>query len=246
LRTLIIAEAGINHNRDMNMAVKLIEAAREAGADVVKFQLEVGGDYCPTFEQMKHLYLYCMTRDVKFACTAFDCDSLEFLFENTKMEFVKIASKCFNKKLLAMAGKSNLPVILSTGASELNDIRANIEDIIGQRYLEQNINISLLHCVSAYPAPMQAVNLKAMDLMRRHFMIPVGLSDHTLGTEVAIAAVARGAGIVEKHLTLDRSLPGPDHICSLQPSQFKGMVEAIRNVEIALGEEVKTIQRCER
>lgn len=245
MKTLIIAEAGINHNRDMNKAVALIDAAKDAGADVVKFQLEVGGDYCPSFEQMRHLYLYCKGWKIRFACTAFDMASLEFLLEHTELDFVKIASKSLNTKLLRAAGKSGKPVILSTGAMGLPDVEHSIEAITGGQYHEQNINLMLLHCVSAYPAPYEQANLLAINTLRKHFLLPVGFSDHSLGIELPVAAVGLGACAIEKHLTLDRALPGPDHVCSLNPEEFKQMVKAIRNVELALGDGEKKPQRCE-
>lgn len=249
MKTLIIAEIGINHNRDMNAAVALIDASIEAGADVVKFQLEVGGDYCPSFEQMRYLYLYCHAAKVRFACTAFDMSSLEFLLEYTELDFIKVASLCYNAKLLAACGRAGKPIILSTGKHELHQIRTTIEQIVGSRLGEASIQagaITLLHCVSAYPAPYDQTNLRAMEALRAEYHLPVGFSDHSIGIEVPIAAVALGATVIEKHITLSRSLEGPDHKCSATPDEFAAMVSAIRKVELALGAPIKTVQRCEQ
>lgn len=250
MKTLIIAEIGINHNRDMHAAVALIDASIAAGADVIKFQLEVGGDYCPSFEQMRHLYLYCKAHNARFACTAFDMASLEYLLEHTEMEFIKIASLCYNGKLLAACGKTGKPIILSTGKQELTQIKTTIEQIIAARFYpddteEQRPSITLLHCVSAYPAPYDQTNLRAMEALRAEYKLPVGFSDHSLGIAVPIAAVAMGATVIEKHITISRTLDGPDHKCSATPEEFTAMVDAIRQVEMAIGQSVKKVQRCE-
>lgn len=245
MKTLIIAEAGINHNRSVTAAKMLCDHAKKAGADVVKFQLEQPSEYTLTWKEQEEVYRHCQRIDMKFACTAFDVPSLQFLLDHTKLEIVKIASKCTDKALMRLAGKTGLPVVLSTGASSLIDVQANIEAIIGEPYREQTVNMLLLHCISAYPAPYDQTNLRAIHTLRMHFLLPAGFSDHSVGIELPIAAITYGAFCIEKHLTLDRRAEGPDHACSVEVGEFTRMVNSIRNIEVAMGDGIKKPQACE-
>ena len=259
-QVLIIAEAGVNHNGDLKTAKELIDAAANAGADLVKFQTfkaddlvskeakkasyqinntENGND--SQYEMLKKLELsesdhktlieYASSKGVEFFSTAFDVKGLEYLnslgFSLFKVPSGEITNYPYLKKI-ASFGK---PVILSTGMSDLIDIEKALE------VLEQGIDrsmITILHCNTEYPTPMKDVNLKAMTTIESYFNTSVGYSDHTMGIEVPIAAVAMGARVIEKHFTLDRTLPGPDHKASLEPKELIDMVRAIRNIEEAL------------
>lgn len=265
MRTLIIAEAGVNHNGDIEIAKKLIVSAAEAGADVVKFQSFITGksisitapkaEYQKVatgtdetqFEMVKRLELSrsdheilieeCRVNKIGFLSTAFDCESFDMLVE-LGLDMIKIPSgELTNLPFLRYITRLGKPVILSTGMAGLGDIE-NAIDVIETSGTPRG-NITLLHCTTEYPTPMQDVNLKAMASMRDAFGVAVGYSDHTSGIEVPIAAVAMGAILIEKHFTLDRSMPGPDHKASIEPQELKAMVQAIRNIEIALGDGVK-------
>jgi len=283
-KTYIIAEAGVNHNGDINLAKKLIEAAADAGADAVKFQTfkadllvspqAIKAEYQQKttdasesqYEMLKKLELdknaheilidHCRKFNIQFLSTPFDNESAELLSAVFDLPFIKIPSgEITNAPLLLKIAQTGKPVILSTGMSTLGEI----EDALGVLafgYLKEctpslhafrkvlfsdegqvllKKKVSLLHCTTEYPAPVAEVNLKAMDTLVNAFGLPVGFSDHTNGIAIALAAVARGASILEKHFTLNKSLPGPDHKASLEPTEFKEMVSSIRQIEKAIG-----------
>lgn len=262
--TFIIAEAGVCHNGDVSTAYRLADAAKEAGADAVKFQHFRAESLQPErYDLLKPLELtdaematvawHCKKIGLEFMCTPFGVPEVEFLKPLVKRW--KVASGCLEKKdLLNAIGDTGLPVILSTGMSDLMAIE---RALIQLRFGPQHQDFTLLHCTSAYPCPVEDVNLKAMDTLnwqwgkhRFHSGKPgiickVGYSDHTLGITIAIAAVARGAAVLEKHMTLDRNAEGPDHKASIEPKDFKVMVSAIRMVEQALGDGVKRMQPSE-
>lgn len=232
--TFIIAEAGVNHCGSIDLARHLITAAKSCGANAVKFQMfdaELLGrpeikHLELTHEQLFDLYGRCNAQGIEFMCTPFDVEAVKFLTPLLKR--LKISSGCIgNVPLLEAARKTGLPVILSTGMSRLGDVAFSL-DILG--------GATLLHCTSAYPCPIQDVNLRAMQTLATRFHMPVGYSDHTDGVIISIAAVAMGATIIEKHLTLDRRSEGPDHLSSLEPESFKTMVETIRRLELAIGD----------
>jgi N,N'-diacetyllegionaminate synthase len=265
MKTLIIAEAGVNHNGDIEKAKQLIHAAKYAGADIVKFQTFKSGNLVGKnadkasyqklttgsnerqYEMLRKLEISesehnilvneCQEVGIEFLSTAFDAESFDMLLE-IGIKLVKISSgEMTNLPLIRHMTRLNLPVILSTGMANLGDIEATIDVI--ERVGTSRSNITLLHCTTEYPAPINEVNLRAMVNMKNAFGICVGYSDHTLGIEVPIAAVALGARVLEKHITLDRNLPGPDHHASLEPEEFRSMVNAIRNIEVALGDGIK-------
>lgn len=260
---LLIAEAGVNHNGSLELAHKLVEAAQAAGADAVKFQtfrseqvispLAVKAAYQAAttgaaesqLEMVKKLELPfaafrelaedCRARRILFLSTPFDYESADALEAQGVPAFKVPSGEITNLPFLEhLAGKGK-PLIVSTGMSTLDEVRAAVETLrrAGARELV------LLHCVSNYPAQPAGANLRAMLTLRDAFHVPVGFSDHTLGTEVALAAVALGACVIEKHLTLDKSLPGPDHRASLEPEEFAALVRGVRAVEAALGDGVK-------
>jgi|TARA_Y100000389_G_scaffold102965_1_gene99815 N-acetylneuraminate synthase len=255
----IIAEAGVNHNGDINLAKELINIASDANADYIKFQSFKAeslatkeaekSDYQKSntknddtqYNMLKSLELskkdhielinYCHYKDIKFLSSAFDLDSLDFLLD-LECELIKIPSgEINNYYYLEKISRQEIPVILSTGMSTINEIESAIK-ILTSNKLSIN-DITILHCNTEYPTPMIDVNLKAMLKIKEHFNVDIGYSDHTLGIEVPIAAVALGARVIEKHFTIDRSLEGPDHACSLEPLELKNMIDAIRNIEIA-------------
>jgi N,N'-diacetyllegionaminate synthase len=262
MRCLVIAEAGVNHNANYDIAIRLIDAAVDCGADVVKFQTAIPSHVVTDKAKMAayqirntgitesqlemtrkiHLPLeafvglneYCKTRSIAFATTAFDMVSLEYI-NKLEMPFNKIPSgEVTNLPYIRRIGEIGLPVILSTGMCNLIEIEAAIEILI-KAGLNRSM-ITVLHCTSSYPAPFTDLNLKAISTIKERFNVAVGYSDHSLGIEIPIAAVALGATVIEKHLTLDKSMPGPDHIASIEPHEFKQMVEAIRNIESSLGD----------
>tara|TARA_X000000368_G_scaffold264012_1_gene209030 strand:- start:15084 stop:16100 length:1017 start_codon:yes stop_codon:yes gene_type:complete len=255
----IIAEAGVNHNGDINLAKELINIASDANADYIKFQSFKAenlatkeaekSDYQKSntknndtqYNMLKSLELskkdhielinYCQYKDIKFLSSAFDLDSLDFLLK-LECELIKIPSgEINNYYYLEKISHQEIPVILSTGMSTINEIESAIK-ILTSNKLSIN-DITILHCNTEYPTPMIDVNLKAMLKIKERFNVDIGYSDHTLGIEVPIAAVALGARVIEKHFTIDRSLKGPDHACSLEPLELKNMIDAIRNIEIA-------------
>jgi N,N'-diacetyllegionaminate synthase len=257
---LIIAEAGVNHNGDLDLAYKLIDNAKEAGADIVKFQtakpelviskfalkaeyqiantknnesqLEMSKKLHLKFADYKKLKLYCDRIGITFLSTPFDLDSVDFL-NQVDMPFWKIPSgEITNLPYLIKIANTHKPIFMSTGMSNIMEIEDAIEVLRKNGANE----ITLLHCTTEYPAPYQDVNLNAMLTMKNQFNLPVGYSDHTKGIEIPIAAVAMGATVIEKHFTLDRNMEGPDHKASLEPDELKAMVTAIRNVEVAMGD----------
>jgi len=270
LSTLVIAEAGVNHNGNIDMALKLVDAAIHAGADIVKFQTfdassvateninlaeyqTRGAQNKNQLDMLKgfqlshdeHLVIsqYCRNRNIEFLSTAFDISSIEQLIL-LNMKRMKIPSgEITNIPYLRRIGKLKVPIILSSGMCRLREIEDAIS-ILEQSGVQRNL-ISVLHCTSEYPAPMSEVNLLAMKNISKAFNVDVGYSDHTIGIAIATAAVAMGAHIIEKHLTLDKRLPGPDHQASLEPTEFKEMVKAIRCVELAIGDGVKRITASE-
>lgn len=263
--TFIIAEVGVNHNADFDMALRLIDAAVAAGADAIKFQTAIPELVATGFAQKAGyqkqtsgadesqlemirkihfpLNVYtdlkeaCERKDIMFFSTAFDMTSLTFL-ESLGQSIHKVPSgEITNLPYLRAIGSYAKPVILSTGMANLGEIEAAI-GVLEETGLPRE-KITVLHCNTEYPTPMHDVNLHAMQSIARAFDVAVGYSDHTDGMEVAVAAVALGACMIEKHLTLDRDLPGPDHQASLEPAAFKAMVAGIRNIEQALGSPVK-------
>ena len=270
-RTLIIAEAGVNHNGDLNLAKQLIDAAAIAGADMVKFQtfnanrlvtrVAKKADYqaqttnseetqyemlrpLELTETMHHeLITYCKTRNIVFLSTGFDIESVDFLLSLGQECFKIPSGEITNLPYLRHIGQLGKTVILSTGMATLADIE-NAIDILEQAGT-QRVKLTVLHCTTEYPAPMNEVNLRAMQSIKSAFGVAVGYSDHTQGIEIAIAAVTMGATVIEKHFTLDRNLPGPDHQASLEPAELTAMVAAIRNIEIALGDGIKRLTASE-
>lgn len=287
-RTFLIAEAGVNHNGSLDLALQLVDVAAAAGADAVKFQtfkadqlatakaakadyqvanMQEGGSQLAMLRRLElspadhHVLVrHCQDRGIRFMSTAFDAESLAFLAAQG-MPAIKIPSGDITcAPLLLQAARLRQPLIVSSGMSTLADIERALGVIAfgllsdrdptdsadfdeayrsddGRRLLQRHV--TLLHCVTQYPAPPESINLRAMDTMASAFGLPVGYSDHTLGIEVSIAAVARGARVIEKHFTLDRSLPGPDHAASLEPGELAQLVRAVRNVELALGSPIK-------
>ena len=243
--TFVVAECGVNHNGDFETALALADAAKEAGADAVKYQLftsqRLWGDgrikhLELSKSQIKDIKAYCKAIGIEFMCTPFDVESLEYLAE-LKVERLKIASGCIaDYDLLYAAYQTGLPVILSTGMSTMDEI----EKALGMLA----INVTLLHCTSSYPCRLEDVHLNSMDALKV-FKRPVGLSDHTTTISVAIAAVARGATVIEKHMTLDRNSKGPDHRSSITPRELKALRLALIEVEAALGSSEKKVQPCE-
>jgi N,N'-diacetyllegionaminate synthase len=270
-RTLVIAEAGVNHNGDINVAKGLIDAASMAGADLVKFQTfnanrlvtrsAKKADYQNqttdrnesqhemlrrlelSVEMHEELIAHCAKSNIGFFSTGFDDESIDLLVSLGQTHFKIPSGEISNLPYLRHVGRLGRKVILSTGMSTLGDIEAAIG------VLEQagtlHADITVLHCTTEYPTPMTEVNLRAMQSIQAAFDVAVGYSDHTSGIEIAIAAVAMGAIVIEKHLTLDRNMPGPDHKASLEPGELKAMVDAIRNVEVALGDGVKRLTPSE-
>ena len=271
--TLIIAEAGVNHNGSLDLAKQLVDKAVDAGADYIKFQTfkaeklvtksarqaeyqqhNMGSQENSQFQMLKKLELtpedhqmlidYCNKVGIKFFSTAFDFDSMDYL-HSINLGLWKIPSgEVTNYPFLKRIAKYNEKTILSTGMCEMEDVRAAVNALYKNGLSKENL--VLLHCNTEYPTPFEDVNLKAMDALRNEFGVDVGYSDHTRGIEVPIAAVALGATIIEKHFTLDRNMPGPDHKASLEPDELKAMVSAIRNIEKALGSAEKKIRDSER
>lgn len=271
--TTIIAEAGVNHNGNIDLAYKLIDAAKEAGADYVKFQTgtpklliskyaqkaeyqkintrdaeESQQEMCEKIslkmEDFALLRNYCNQIGIKFLSTPFDLLAIDVLAK-LDMDFWKIPSgEITNYPYLIKIAQSGMPIVMSTGMCEIEEIREALSLLCKNGV--QMEQITLLHCNTEYPTPMEDVNLSAMLQLKKEFGVGVGYSDHTRGIEVPIAAVAIGAEVIEKHFTLDRTLPGPDHIASLEPDELKSMVDAIRNIEKAIGNGEKHVSNSER
>ena len=267
MKTLIIAEAGVNHNGNMGLARQLIDAAVDSGADMVKFQTfnadklaipqatkaeyqkqdtdtyadeshyEMLNKLELTREMHESLIEYCQKRGILFFSTGFDIDSIDMLVELGIEQFKIPSGEITNLPYIRHIGQYQKPVILSTGMATLGEIEAALH-ILEEAGTPRNI-ITILHCNTEYPTPMKDVNLNSMVTLSNTFGVNTGYSDHTQGIEVAIAAVALGATVIEKHFTLDRNLPGPDHKASLEPDELKLMVNAIRNIEQVLGDGIK-------
>lgn len=259
-RVYIIAEAGVNHNGDIHTAKKLAMAAKEAGADAVKFQTfcteDLVAENAPAaeyqkknlgkdtsqYEMLKKLELsyaefrelkqYCEKIGIVFLSTPFDLKSLNFLDEIGISLWKVPSGEITNYPYLVRIANTGKPIIMSTGMSEIEEIE-NALKVLQKNGADQ---ISLLHCTTEYPAPKESVNLRVIDTLAQKFNVSVGYSDHTTGIEIPIAAVARGAEIIEKHFTLSRKMEGPDHKASLEPDELRQMVSCIRNVEMALGD----------
>ncbi len=260
-KVVIIAEAGVNHNGDLQKALELVDAAAEAGADYVKFQTfkaekivnpsaqkadyqknNMQGDEDTQFGMLKKLEMgedwypflinRCQEKGIHFLSTGFDVDSIDFL-NDLDIPFYKIPSgEITNKPYLQHIARKGKDIILSTGMANLQEVKEAVEVIETEGIKRERIIV--LHCNTEYPTPMQDVNLLAMHHIARELQIRIGYSDHTLGIEVPIAAVALGAVVIEKHFTIDRALPGPDHAASLEPEELKAMVSGIRNIELAI------------
>ena len=264
-QTLVIAEAGVNHNGDLQLAKKLVDAAIDAGADIVKFQTfhasQLATEHAEQAsyqqksldksegqlamlkrlelqpEQHSELIEYCEQRNIEFLSTAFDTSSIQLL-ASLKLKRWKVPSgEITNLPYLRHIGSQGKPVILSTGMANLGEIEAALTVLEQAGTLRSQITV--LHCTTEYPAPPEEVNLRAMTTIAQSFGVSVGYSDHTDGITVPIAAVAMGALVIEKHLTLNRSMEGPDHRASLEPDKFAAMVQGIRAVERAMGDGIK-------
>ncbi len=266
----IIAEAGVNHNGSIEIAKKMVDKAKEAGADCIKFQTFVSENIVSksaskaeyqkqqtdanesqldmlkklelSFDEFIELNKYCKEKGIEFLSTAFDFDSIDFLHCLGIKRWKIPSGDITNLPYLIKIAKLGKPVILSTGMSTMEDIGFAI------KALKENgsDNITVLHCTTEYPAPYNAVNLKAMNVIRTEFDVPIGYSDHTEGIEISIAAVALGATVVEKHFTLDKSMVGPDHKSSIEPNELKALVSSIRKVEVAIGNGVKRPSEAEK
>lgn len=269
---IIIAEAGVNHNGDYELAKQLVLNAKEAGVDYVKFQtakpelvisrfaemaeyqktntgmvesqLEMCKKIHLKLEDYKPLKTFCEEVGVKFISTPFDLLSIDVL-ESLNMDFWKVPSgEVTNYPYLVKIANTHRPVVMSTGMCEVEEVRDAVNVLLDNGLTRDQV--SLLHCNTEYPTPFEDVNLKAMNDLVREFGLKVGYSDHTIGIEVPIAAVAMGAEIIEKHFTLDHNMPGPDHKASLEPGELKAMVNAIRNIEKAMGDGKKHVSNSER
>jgi len=272
MSVFIIAEAGVNHNGSVELAKKLIDVACEAGVDAVKFQTfktenlvsknaekadyqkETTDSEESQFDMIKKLELdvdthyelisYCNDKNIMFLSTPFDLDSIDLL-NNLELKIFKIPSgEITNLPYLRKIGSLKREVILSTGMADLGEIEDALDILICAGTKKENI--TLLHANTMYPTPMEDVNLRAMNTIGNSFDIAYGYSDHTLGIEVDIAAVAMGASVIEKHFTLDKTMDGPDHKASLEPDELKEMVKAIRNIELALGSSIKKPSKSEK
>lgn len=270
MKTLIIAEIGVNHNGSFKLAKKLIYIAKNAGADLVKFQVFKSDDLVTkqasvaeyqkkTKFKKQHLMLkklelsdtnfiklnnLCKKLRIEFCASFFNSENLQ-LIKRLKMKTIKIPSgEITNYFLLRKIAPLNKKIILSTGMSTLKEISKAIDVL--KKFGTKKSNITILHCNTEYPSPIKDVNLLAIKVLKRKFDVKVGYSDHTLGTEVPISAVAIGASVIEKHLTINKKLAGPDHKCSLDPKEFTAMVKSIRNTEKILGKEKKIISKSEK
>ncbi len=273
MSVLIIAEAGVNHNGSMQIAKQLIDAAVEAGVDIIKFQTfkteklvsktakkaeyqkkNIGDGNDSQYEMLKKLELseenhkeliaYCQEKGIRFWSTAFDFESMDYL-HSLRLGLWKIPSgEITNYPFIRKIASYGEDVIMSTGMCEEQDIQ-NAIDVL-TKYGIKKEQITLLHCNTQYPTPYSDVNLNAMNSIKTTFGTKVGYSDHTQGIEIPIAAVALGATVIEKHFTLDRNLPGPDHKASLEPSELKAMVASIRHIEQALGDGIKKVSDSEK
>jgi len=290
MKTFIIAEAGVNHNGSLKIAKELVRAAKQAGADAVKFQtfktenlvtkhakqanyqIENLGEATSqfsmlkklelTYEEFQELQLFAKEEQIQFLSTAFDFESIDFLVDQLSLPIIKIPSgEVTNTPFLHYVASKGKPMILSTGMATIEEIHEALAFIAyglarpeEKVVLEDVVNfyrtteakelllsyVTLLHCTTQYPAPIDSINLKAMNEMENIFQLPIGLSDHSEGIMIPVAAVALGAKVIEKHFTLDKTLEGPDHVSSLNPDELSEMVKKIREIEIALGDGIKT------
>ncbi|MVX62348.1 N-acetylneuraminate synthase [Clostridium chromiireducens] len=263
MSVFIIAEAGVNHNGDINLAKRLVDVAVECGANAIKFQTfkaeESTGSFAEKaqyqkendpkeesqlemirklelpFEQFKEIQRYCNEKEIIFISTPDGIESLNYLV-SLDVPLIKIGStEVTNYRFLRQIGITGKPIILSTGMSTLGEVEKALQTLESTG----NKDIKIMHCISDYPTNVEDLNLRAMITMKNAFQIPVGLSDHTVGFEAAIAAVALGAEFIEKHITLDRNMEGPDHRASMPPLEFKEYIEHIRNTELLLGDGIK-------
>ncbi len=265
MKTYIIAEVGPNHNGSIDLAIEYIQKLSEIGVDAIKFQLaipeklysksaffveyqkknvtlktplEMGKKYQFSFEKHKLLYEKCKENNITYLCSAFDLESIKFLNKNFDLEYFKIGSgEIFSLDIIDYISKINKPILLSTGFSSFKEIKISL-DLFNQNF---NKDITILHCISRYPTPTRLVNLAVMNELKRRFKYSVGFSDHTMGNDCAIAAVALGAKVIEKHVTMDNDLPGPDHKASITIDKFSNLVKSIRNIEEAIGSPNKII-----
>ena len=271
-RTFIIAEAGVNHNGSIKKALKLIDVAKLSGADAIKFQTfkakNLATDYAPKAEYQKYKSLKketqfqmlkkleftgamhkacfkeCKKKKIIFISSAFDIESLNYL-KKFKLSYFKVPSgEITNIPYLEALGKFGKKIILSTGMSSISEIKKALKVLITNG--TKRNNITLMQCTSAYPAPYDEINLNTIATLRNSFKLNIGFSDHSLGIQAGIAAVALGAKVIEKHLTLSKKLRGPDHRVSLDPKEFKFMVQSIRIVEKTLGNKIKKITKSEK
>ena len=273
-KVFIIAEAGVNHNGNLDIARKLVDVAAEAGADAVKFQtfraeklarentpradyqIKNTGSTESQFEMLNNLQLrtddyallweHCQGNNIEFMSTPFDEESADLLDQLGMQKFKIPSGELTNLPLIRHIAKKEKEIILSTGMSTLGEIEAAVDWIYQAGGQCKTSKLTILHCVSNYPVEVRDVNLNAMKTIRRALKLPVGYSDHTLGIEVAVAAVALGASVIEKHFTIDREMQGPDHKASLEPVELKTMVKTIRTVETALGDGTKRCMATER
>ena len=231
----VVAEAGVNHNGNLDTAMRLVVAAKEAGCDAVKFQTFWHFDHLKELElspdEFEYLFMFAESVGIEWMSTPFSIEAIDFL-ENCGMKTWKIPSGLVSDSLyldnIRLSSKGS-PIILSTGMAKLNEVRGALFR------LNTNNDITVLQCTTAYPCPYEEVNLRAMVRMRQILKRPVGLSDHTQGIEVSIAAIALGAQVIEKHITLDRGMDGPDHTASIEPKELSRLVSSVRNIEVALG-----------
>jgi len=271
-RVIVIAEAGVNHNGQLKMAYKLIDAAKKCGADFVKFQTSIPklhvskfakkADYqiknwkkkesqlqmlqklSLTYQDFKKIKKYCSKKKIEFLSTPFDLKSINFL-KSLNMKYFKIPSgEITNLPYLIRIARIKKKVILSTGMANLREIRDALNILIS--YGTKKKNITILQCNTEYPTPLRDANIRAMLTIKKIFKVNIGYSDHTEGIESSLAATALGASILEKHITLDKKLPGPDHKASANPKDFKKMVEGIRKITVALGDGIKKISLSEK
>ena len=268
IKTFIIAEAGVNHNGKISLAKKLVDKAKISGADAIKFQAflpeEITTKIVKTakyqskksisqqkllstlsldFEDFVKLKIYCKKKKIVFLCSAFDLESLNFLVK-LNLKFYKIPSGQINDlPFLVKLAKANKKILLSTGMSKINEIKKCIDTLI--KFGTKKKNICLLHCNSAYPTPAKDVRLKTISLLKKKFQLKVGLSDHSSGILSPIISIAYGSEFIEKHFTLNKHMIGPDHKASLDPKEFKDMVDGIRYAEKILGKEKKIVTKSE-
>lgn len=268
---LIIAEAGVNHNGSVAMAKELIDIASKAGADIIKFQtfeasklvtksaqkaryqilntannesqLKMLKELEISFEDQIELKKYADNKNIEFLSTAFDLGSVNFLKKLNLRRYKIPSGEITNLPYLRLIGSLGKPVILSTGMSNLIEIHQALDQLYS-RGLDKN-NITIMHCTTEYPAPFKDINLRALETLKKEFNTEIGYSDHSTGIEVSLAAVALGARIIEKHLTIDNNLEGPDHKASIEPYQFEKLVKGIRNITLALGSKEKKISSSE-